>query len=141
MEAGRACSEMMPLVREKETSERQPTVLVVDDNVPFCQAILDRLGSEGITVWMAHSAHEAARMIQNVAPDLVLLDMQMPGMDGLTFLSMLKALPDYSNLPAIVVSGHLNADDRAFAMKAGADRFLEKPLSTEELLNLVNDYL
>ncbi len=128
----------MTLVKEKKA---QPTVLVVDDNVPFCQTILDRLEAEGITVWTAHSAHEAARMIENMTPDMVLVDIHMPGMDGLTFLSILKALPDYSELPAVVVSGHLSDDDQAIALKAGADRFLEKPLTTEDLLNLVRDYL
>jgi two-component system nitrogen regulation response regulator NtrX len=128
----------MPLVKEKLV---QPVVLVVDDNVPYCQAVLQRLSTEGIAVWMAHNAHEAAKLIESVTPDLILLDMQMPGMDGLTFLSMLKALPDYSDLPAIVVSGHLTEDDRAVALKAGADQFLEKPLSSDELLDTVKEYL
>lgn len=109
------------------------TILVVDDEPDIRQVVKDVLEDENYTVLTAESAEDARRLRQEHATDLVLLDIWMPGTDG---ISLLKEWSDNgtANVPVIMISGHGNVETAVEAVRYGAYDFLEKPLSTAKLL-------
>ncbi len=111
----------------------EQTILVVDDEPDIRQVVKDVLEDEDYTVLIAESAADAKRLKREHATDLVLLDIWMPGTDG---ISLLKEWSDNEgvNVPVIMISGHGNVETAVEAIRYGAYDFLEKPLSTAKLL-------
>lgn len=109
------------------------TILVVDDEPDIRQVVKDVLEDEDYTVFTADSAEDATRLRLEHPTDLVLLDIWMPGVDG---ISLLKEWSDDAggNIPVIMISGHGNVETAVEAIRYGAYDFLEKPLSTARLL-------
>ena len=105
-------------------------LLIVDDSADVHEALQVGLTDTGFDVADAYDGEEGLRMIQEVRPDVVLLDMMMPEMDGLEFLSRLSELP--SPPPVVANSGFVAF--RAEALRRGAHAFLRKPFSIETLL-------
>ena len=114
-------------------------ILVVDDEERIRQSLNGVLKDEGYEVLEAKDGVQALKQIENDAPDLVLLDIWMPGMDGIETLERVKA--QIPNLPVIVISGHANIELAVKATKLGAYDFIEKPLSLEKVLLTVNHAL
>jgi two-component system nitrogen regulation response regulator NtrX len=113
-----------------------PTVLVVDDQESIRKSLRGILGDEGYKVVVAGDHDEAMERVRDDAPDLVLLDIWMPGPDGLEVLKKIKAeLPD---MPVIIISGHGTIETAVKATKLGAYDFIEKPLSTDKVLLTVS---
>jgi two-component system nitrogen regulation response regulator NtrX len=115
------------------------TVLVVDDEKSILESLEGILSDEGFEVITAESGVEALEKIQEVIPDLILLDIWMPGMDGIETLQKIKE--GYPHLQVVVMSGHGNIETAVKATKIGAYDFIEKPLSLEKLLLSVNNAL
>jgi len=111
------------------------TILVVDDDAGVRSSIGDVLRDEGYTVVTAADGHEAVGCVTDVEPQLVLLDVWMPEMDGIEVLSQLQSA--HGDLPVIVVSGHGNVEMAVKATRLGAVDFIEKPFSIEGLLSSV----
>lgn len=107
-------------------------VLVVDDEVSIRQSLKGILQDEDCRVSVAASGEEALEEVRKDTPDLVLLDIWMPGMDGLTVLSELKK--SFPQLPVIIISGHGNIETAVKATRMGAFDFIEKPLSIDRVL-------
>jgi signal transduction histidine kinase len=113
--------------------DTQPTILVVDDvpqNVRLLEAILT---SNGYTVTSASSGHEALDKVTTELPDLVLLDIQMPGMDGYEVCRRLRADPATQFLPVVMITAS-DTEVRVNALDAEADDFVTKPFNQQELL-------
>lgn len=110
-----------------------PCVLVVDDEPTFCVVMGDILHALGCDVVFAHSAGDALRTLETLEPDLVLTDVMMPDVDGLSLLRRLRAEPAWSHLPTIVVSAKAMQEDAIAARSAGADGWLPKPFSIKDL--------
>ena len=89
----------------------------------------------------AANGQEALQKIQEQQPDLILLDLFMPKLDGFGVMEALKSNPETRHIPIIVVSARLNADNRERAIKAGASDFVAKPYDPFELLKLVDKHL
>ena len=109
-------------------------VLVVDDVVENCElaaAYLEELGCEVVT---AHSGTEALAAMESKPADLVLLDVEMPGMSGLEACRRIKAAASTRMVPVVIVTAYSAVDDRVKALEAGADDFLAKPVEQTELL-------
>jgi CheY-like chemotaxis protein len=89
----------------------------------------------------AGDGSEAIELLEHARPDLVLLDVMMPGTNGIAVLEHLRAHPDLSDTPVIVVSAFASPGDRQRAIEAGATRFVKKPFDPEALRSLVEELL
>ncbi len=115
------------------------TVLVVDDEETIIQSLNGILTDEGFEVISANSGTDALVKIEEVMPELVLLDIWMPGIDGIeTLVKMKETNP---NLPVVMMSGHGTIETAVKATKLGAYDFIEKPLSLEKVLLCISNAL
>ena len=115
------------------------TILIVDDEESILQSLDGILSDEGFEVISAQSSAEAMEKIEEEIPDLVLLDIWMPGKDGIETLADMKET--YPNIQVVMMSGHGTIETAVKATKMGAYDFIEKPLSLEKLLLSVNNAL
>jgi len=114
-------------------------ILVVDDEERIRQSLNGILKDEGYEVVESKDGAQALKQLESDPPDLVLLDIWMPGMDGMEVLERMKG--QIPNLPVIMISGHGNIELAVKAVKLGAYDFIEKPLSLEKVLLAVNNAL
>ncbi|WP_439861448.1 GGDEF domain-containing response regulator [Pseudomonas sp. MBLB4136] len=119
---------------------RRARLLVVDDEPVFVK-LIHQLFSAEHEVFMATSGEEALRIYARSAPDLILLDVKMPGMDGLELCRQLKRLPDARAIPVIFVTGHESLDEETACWNAGGVDFVNKPFNPLTLRNRVNVHL
>lgn len=115
------------------------TILVVDDEVSICQSLKAILSDEGYQVLVAGSGEEAIKIVEEEMPLLVLLDIWLPGLDGLETLKAIKAA--HPKVLVIMMSGHGTIETAVKATKLGAFDFIEKPLSLDKVIILVNNAL
>jgi UDP-3-O-acyl N-acetylglucosamine deacetylase len=111
-------------------------ILIVDDEASIVRSLEGILADEGFDVVQAHDGEVALELIQAQSYDLVLLDLWMPGIDGIQTLQRLKAMQ--TNVCIIVMSGHGNIETAVKATRLGAFDYLEKPLSLDNVLSSVN---
>lgn len=105
-------------------------VLVIEDNPLNLELIVDLLEARDFSVLQARNAEEGLRLAREAAPDLVLMDLSLPGMDGLAATQRLKADPATKPLPVIALTAHAMNGDEAAALAAGCDGYLTKPINT-----------
>ncbi len=115
------------------------TILIVDDEASILQSLEGILTDEGFEVLSAGSGGEALERIAEVIPDLVLLDIWMPGLDGIE--TLVKIREQYPGIQVVMMSGHGTIETAVRATKQGAYDFIEKPLSLEKLLVSVGNAL
>lgn len=116
------------------------TILVVDDELGIRALLSEILTDEGHTVELAENAAQARTLRESVRPDLVLLDIWMPDVDGITLLKEWSATACLT-MPVIMMSGHGTIDTAVEATKHGAMAFLEKPITLQKLLRAVEQGL
>ncbi len=116
-------------------------ILVVDDDPDILQFVRMNLELDGFEVELAGGGHEALEKIAAVPPDLMLLDVMMPEIDGLTVLRRLRSDPSTANIPVIVLTARSLAEDRVRGLNLGADDYITKPFDLEELLARVRTVL
>lgn len=109
-------------------------VLVVDDILPNVKLLEAKLSSEYYDVITATSGEEALEKVAHDGPDLVLLDIMMPGMDGFEVCRRIKADPKVAHIPVVMVTALTDATDRVKGLEAGADDFLSKPVNDTSLM-------
>ena len=116
-------------------------ILVVDDNEDNRQILIDLLSTAGYEVIEARTGFDAVTTAEREVPDLVLMDIQLPGMDGLEATRRIKAQPALAAIPVIAVTSYaLSGDDRK-AADAGCDGYVTKPYSPRALLAQVRTIL
>ena len=108
-------------------------VLVVDDEISYTGVLREILASYGLDVLVAYHGDQALGMLESVQPNLIMLDMMMPGIDGLTLLNRVRGEAALRDTPVIIVSANVVNQEKQKALSAGADAFLEKPFSAKEL--------
>jgi two-component system cell cycle response regulator DivK len=113
------------------------TVLIVDDNPLNLELVNDVLTAAGFTVRQAGSAEEALRSARERPPDLILLDIGMPGMDGYAAVRALKADPTTREIVTVAVTAFAMPEDEGRARKAGFDAYISKPIQTRSLSGTV----
>ena len=116
-------------------------ILVVEDN-PDNMYVMDRiLTHSGYTVAQATRAEDALKLARGSGFDLILMDMQMPGLDGYSAVRALRVLPTARDVPIIAVTANSMPGDRQRSLDAGCNDYMAKPINTRDLLKLVADYL
>jgi two-component system, cell cycle response regulator DivK len=119
----------------------QMTLLVVEDNEPSREALSRRLARRGYAVVTAEDGLAAVETAHTARPDLILMDLGLPGIDGWEATARLKADMATSQIPIIVLSAHAMTSDRALALAAGGDDFDTKPVRFERLLEKIEALL
>jgi DNA-binding NtrC family response regulator len=115
----------------------QPTVLFVDDEVEFLEVLLKRMKKRGVAAVGAASGEEALGWIEREEADLVVLDVNMPGMDGIQVLREIKDLRP--RLEVILLTGHASLKAASEGMALGAVDYLIKPINFDDLLLKIQD--
>src|SRR3954468_19923402 len=114
-------------------------ILVVDDEAEIRRSVRMILEYDGYDVLEASSGPEGVALAEKESPDLVFLDIKMPGMDGLEALQRIRSLNEA--LPVVIISGHATVSTAVEATKAGAFDFIEKPLASERVLVTIRNAL
>ncbi|MDB6142669.1 MAG: hypothetical protein JWP80_1713 [Pseudomonas sp.] len=122
-------------------SEPIATILIVDDDAQIRKLLEMLLQLEGYQTCLAVNGEEAMAIIRVTPPDLILLDVMMPGMDGCQVASQLKANPETSSIPIIMLTALSDRDARLSALEAGVEEFLCKPVDRAELWLRVRNLL
>jgi two-component system phosphate regulon response regulator PhoB len=118
------------------------TVLIVDDEEPFCEIIADVLRwAYSLNVLVAHTASEAQLILFQKEIHLILLDIMMPGMDGLSLTRWIRSEPGFAEIPIVIVSAKVSKEDHKLAFESGANSILSKPFRSEELQKVIRPYL
>lgn len=117
------------------------SLLIVDDNPENLKLILMILATGGYELVTAADALQALRAIEARLPDLILLDLQLPGMDGLELTRRLRATPATKNVPIVAVTAYAMKGDENKARDAGCDGYLVKPIDKRLLRETVKQYL
>lgn len=112
----------------------RPRVLIVDDDADFCELICLTLSNEGLLVRSANGPAKLLDVMQEFPPELMLLDVNMPGTSGFEVCKMLRGIPRWQDLPILFLTAQTGIKIRVAAFEAGGDDYLPKPFVNEELL-------
>jgi two-component system, cell cycle response regulator DivK len=118
-----------------------PTILIVEDNAQNRLLMVDILKVRGYEVLEAHDGAEGIALARTHKPDLILLDMQMPVMDGLEAARLLKADPETRGIKILAVTSFAMKGDRERILAAGCDEYMAKPIDTRQLPLMVRQIL
>jgi two-component system, cell cycle response regulator DivK len=116
-------------------------VLIVDDNRANLKLARVVLSLEGLDVRTALSAEEALTVLESFTPDLILMDLQLPGIDGLQLTRQLKADPNRHHITVLAVTAYAMKGDMERALAAGCDGYISKPFDPPTLCSLVQHHL
>lgn len=116
-------------------------ILVVEDNPKNLKLVRDVLEHFGYVVIEATTGEDGVRLAVEAAPDLVLMDLQLPGIDGTEALRRIRAAEDNQDVPVVAVTAFAMNDDRDRAFESGFNGYVEKPISVRSLPQQVSDFL
>ncbi len=117
------------------------TVLIVDDNAANLKLARIVLADAGYEVRTANDAEEVIALLKSWQPRVILMDLQLPGIDGLTLTRQLKADPAYAGIKIIALTAYAMKGDEEKARAAGCDDYVTKPIDTDALPKLVARHL
>ncbi len=117
------------------------TILIVEDNPMNMELVRDVLETSGYTVRGATSAAEALEVLKETVPDLILMDIQLPGLDGLQLTRTIKQNPRTKDIIIVALTAHAMKGDRERILEAGCSGYIPKPIDTRELCQEVGRYL
>lgn len=132
---------MKPNETKTDTNPTAATILVVDDNPINLKLVSDLLMFEGYRVLKAEDGEEAAAIVEAEPPDLILLDVDLPGIDGLTLTKRLKSDQRTADIVIVALTAFAMKADRQRAMAAGCDAYVTKPIDTRGLPRQVAELL
>jgi len=112
-------------------------VLIVDDSKTELMVLSDLLGRNGYTARTAENAEEAFRRLADDRPDLILMDVVMPGQNGFQLTRAIARDPQYASIPIILCTSKNQETDRVWGMRQGARDYVTKPVNAEELLSKI----
>lgn len=129
------------MLNDQKDQNRNSRILVVDDVEPNRELLEAHLISEGYQVESACNGHEALEMVQTRAPDLILLDIQMPGINGYQVCEKIKAGENTRLIPIVMITALREMEDKIRAIEVGADDFISKPFNKLEVLARIRSLL
>jgi CheY-like chemotaxis protein len=127
---------MLRAARERDTVFDGRSILLVEDDVRNVFALTSVFEPRGARVRIARNGREALAAVRESRPDLVLMDVMMPEMDGLTATRELRREPAYRDLPIIVLTAKAMRDDYQESLAAGANDYMAKPIDVDKLVSL-----
>jgi len=116
------------------------TVLCIEDNTDNRMLVRRVLEAEGYAVLEANNATQALEKIENGHPDVILMDISMPEIDGYTLTTQIKAIPGFQNVPIIAVTANVMRGDRERTLEAGCDGYIQKPIDIDTLTQQIERY-
>jgi two-component system, OmpR family, response regulator VicR len=114
---------------------QKKTVMIVDDSRTIAWILRETLESLGYRVRCAYSGEDALEMIEDQSPDLVILDVMLPHMDGLEVLTRIKGSPETFSIPVIMLTANGNSEDVLTGYRLGAEYYIIKPFKQSELIH------
>ena len=121
--------------------ENKAAILYVEDNPENRMLIRRILQAEGFHMIEASSAKQALESVLLERPDLILMDINLPEMDGYTLTARLKAMPELSNVPIIALTANVMRGDRERTLEAGCDGYIQKPIDVDLIPQQINQFL
>jgi CheY-like chemotaxis protein len=116
-------------------------VLIIDDEVGLCVLMSRILERKGYHTIIAHDGLEGLRLLEQQHVDLVLLDIMMPGMNGIEVCSQIRNYPTTAAIPVLLMTAYHSPDTYQKILETGADQILYKPFDTNKLLQMIGDLL
>jgi CheY-like chemotaxis protein len=128
-------------LKQKVTAGEQPLILLADDNEDNISMILEFLQVQGYRVVVAQNGSEAIELAKEEKPNVILMDIQMPVMDGLEATRRLKADANLAGIPIIALTALAMTGDRERCLAAGASEYMSKPVSPVKLVEVISTFL
>ena len=122
-------------------TESKGTILYVEDNVDNRILVRRILLSEDYELIEAVNAMDALRVLESTKPDLILMDINMPDMDGYTLTSRIKTTPGFERVPILALTANVMRGDKEKTLEAGCDGYIQKPLDIDQLVREVERFL
>lgn len=118
-----------------------PTILYVEDNPDNRKLVSRILKAEGFTVLSAANAPEGFTILQTQTPDIILMDIHLPGIDGYAMTEQIRKQKELANIPIIALTANVSSDDKQKSFDAGCNGFIQKPINVDDLPNQIRVYL
>jgi two-component system cell cycle response regulator DivK len=117
------------------------TILYVEDNLDNRTLIRRILMAEGYEVIEAENATQAQEKLKELKPDLILMDINMPDMDGYTLTAHIRGMPGFENIPIVALTANVMRGDREKSLEAGCDGYIQKPVDIDMLPQQIERYM
>jgi len=122
-------------------SDEKGTILYVEDNPDNRTLVRRILLSEDYKLFEAKNAYEALNILKSTRPDLILMDINMPDMDGYTLTAKIKAMPGFEQIPILALTANVMRGDREKTLEAGCDGYIQKPIDIDQLTSEIERFL
>jgi len=116
-------------------------ILIVDDEVDLVETVRFPLEMEGFNVLVSYNGEDALNKARKESPDLIILDLMLPKLDGYKVCRLLKFDEKYKHIPILMLTAKTQEKDKILGMETGADEYITKPFEMDELLEKVKTYL
>jgi len=117
------------------------TVLIADDEIDIVETVKFMLESEGFEVLTAYDGEEALKTARTAIPDIILLDVMMPKINGYKVSRLLKFDKKFQDIPILMITARSQDEDRLIGEETGADEYITKPFEISDVIDLINKYL
>lgn len=117
------------------------TILYIEDNADNRTLVRRILNAEDYELTEAKSAKEALVLLETTRPKLILMDINMPDMDGYTLTSLIKSMPEFERIPILAITANVMRGDREKSLEAGCDGYIQKPLDIDQLVKEIEKFL
>ena len=122
-------------------TDNKGTILYVEDNIDNRTLVRRILLSEDYNLIEAVNAMEALKVLETTKPDLILMDINMPDMDGYTLTARIKTTPGFERVPILALTANVMRGDKEKTLEAGCDGYIQKPLDIDQLIREVERFL
>ena len=117
-----------------------PSILYIEDNFDNRLLVKRLLSALGYQLWEAEDARQAMKILSTHHPDLILVDINLPEVDGLTLTREIKALPALKSVPVVALTANVMRGDKERALQAGCDGYIEKPIDVDHFIDQISTF-